>query len=214
MKIYDTIGIKAEANLLADPRGADKIAVNLEPGNGALKAGTILYRKSSGLYAPATTSQLSTSYYLAVLGEDADTGLAGSAISEDAVAFRAGRFIDGAVITAAGDELTAAYKLALRLEGIVLTPDAATTLTVDNATYTVTYNANTTPAQADYIVSEAAGATHTVLANSVTGFTAPAGKEFDEWNTKADGSGTAYDPADTLTISEDIILYATWKNAG
>lgn len=214
MKIFDTIGTKAEANLLADPRGADMIAVNLEPGNGALKAGTILYRKSSGLYAPATTSQLSTSYYLAILAADVETGGTHDAIAEDAAAYRQGRFIDGAVILKSGDALNASYKLALRLEGIVMTPDADTALTVDNTVYTITYKANTTAAQPDYIVTEVAGATHTVLANTVTGFTAPEGKEFDEWNPKADGSGTGVDPAATFTVEADVTLYATWKNAG
>ena len=34
--------------------------------------------------------------------------------------------------------------------------------------------------------------------------------EFLGWNTKADGSGTAYQPGDTITVEEDIILYAQW----
>ena len=34
--------------------------------------------------------------------------------------------------------------------------------------------------------------------------------EFLGWNTKADGSGTAYQPGDKITVEEDIILYAQW----
>ena len=36
--------------------------------------------------------------------------------------------------------------------------------------------------------------------------------QFTGWNTKADGSGTAYMPGDTITIgSEDVVLYAQWE---
>ena len=51
------------------------------------------------------------------------------------------------------------------------------------------------------------GATVTVLAN---GFTAPAGKTFDGWNTKADGTGTDYAAEDTFQITGDVTLYAQW----
>lgn len=37
------------------------------------------------------------------------------------------------------------------------------------------------------------------------------GYNFDGWNTKADGSGTAYAKGDTFVISKDITLYAVWK---
>ena len=38
---------------------------------------------------------------------------------------------------------------------------------------------------------------------------------FVEWNTAADGSGTGYDPADTLTIgSAAVTLYAIWEAVG
>lgn len=45
-------------------------------------------------------------------------------------------------------------------------------------------------------------------------FTAPEGKVFDSWNTKADGSGTPVRPGDTYTLSPDVddVLYAQWKD--
>lgn len=46
---------------------------------------------------------------------------------------------------------------------------------------------------------------------SDTGMTPPSGKTFDKWNTKADGTGTDYVPGDTLTITENILLYALWQ---
>ena len=36
------------------------------------------------------------------------------------------------------------------------------------------------------------------------------GYHFVGWNTKADGTGTAYDPNDSFTITEDTTLYAQW----
>lgn len=50
--------------------------------------------------------------------------------------------------------------------------------------------------------------TATVAANT---YTAPASKTFDSWNTKADGSGTEYAAAATLTMpAGDLTLYAQW----
>lgn len=216
MDMYEVIGTSTPENLLEDPRGAEKIAVALQPGNGVLKAGCLLYRLSSGLYAPATTSQLSTSYDLVVLADDVNTGADGALIAEDASAYRSGRFIDGKVFFKAGSTMTAAYKLVLRLMGIVMKVGAETTATVDNQIFTVTYIANNgaDPAEPDYVVQEASGATHTVLANTVTDFTAPNGKQFSKWNTNADGSGTDKAAAATLTVEANVKLYAVWANAG
>ena len=56
------------------------------------------------------------------------------------------------------------------------------------------------------------GTNVTVLSNS---FTAPSGKVFDKWNTKADGSGTSYAAGATISsIQTSITLYAQWKSSG
>ncbi|MBO5367876.1 InlB B-repeat-containing protein [Methanocorpusculum sp.] len=52
---------------------------------------------------------------------------------------------------------------------------------------------------------------------STNTFTAPSGKEFNGWNTKADGTGTSYaagyDKTDLTTTNEEtVILYAQWKS--
>lgn len=78
------------------------------------------------------------------------------------------------------------------------------------ASYTVTYNANggdgtMTDSNSPY----ASGSTVTVLGNS---FTAPAGKEFDHWNTAANNSGASYNPSATFTISANTTLYAQWRD--
>ena len=41
---------------------------------------------------------------------------------------------------------------------------------------------------------------------------APAGKTFGGWNTKADGSGTTYQPGDAIPLNaKTTTLYAVWK---
>ena|GEM_PF-1365229 len=76
--------------------------------------------------------------------------------------------------------------------------------------YTVTYNGNgntdgAVPAGDGYLEN----ATVTVADNS--GALAKTGYSFNGWNTKADGSGTAYDAAATFKIgTAAVILYAQW----
>jgi hypothetical protein len=78
-------------------------------------------------------------------------------------------------------------------------------------TYTVTYNLNggtgTLPTEAN----KAAGATFAAAA--ATGITAPIGKQFKQWNTAANGSGTAYAPGANVTMpGSALTLYAIWEN--
>jgi uncharacterized repeat protein (TIGR02543 family) len=85
-----------------------------------------------------------------------------------------------------------------------------TGLNISAAIY-VTYSANgatsgTAPADINHY---APGDSAAVLAN--TGTLAKTGYTFIGWNTKADGTGTAYKAADTFTISTDMTLYALWS---
>lgn len=220
--MYEVIGTNTPAYLLADPQGADVIAVPVEPGNGEIKRGTLLYRKDSGLYAPAATSQMSTSYNLVVLNADVDTGasVAAGTVAEDVPAYRAGRFIDGTVLyynssASAYQKVTAAHKLALRQFGIVFDTDENAG-TFDNGSYTITYvaNNNADPAEPDVSEAKLAGASYTILNNSDSklSFTAPASKSFSKWNTKADGTGTDYAAAATYSTDADLKLYAVWAS--
>lgn len=78
--------------------------------------------------------------------------------------------------------------------------------------YSVTYDANGgTGTMTDASSPYASGATVTVKSNS---FTAPAGKVFNGWNTKANGSGTPYAAGATFSISAPTKLYAQWASAG
>lgn len=49
-----------------------------------------------------------------------------------------------------------------------------------------------------------------------TDFSSPtlAGYTFVGWNTRADGSGTMYQPGNSFSLTEDTILYAIWAKAG
>jgi uncharacterized repeat protein (TIGR02543 family) len=81
---------------------------------------------------------------------------------------------------------------------------------VSPQTYTITYNGNgatggTVPPSSTY----ASGVTVTVPGN--TGGLTKTGYVFDGWNTAANGSGTAYQPGNTLTMgSANVTLYAVW----
>ena len=119
MAMYETIGTSNPNYLLADPQGADKIGIPMEPGNGTVKRGTVVYRKSTGMWAPAAAAQAVITNPLAVLDETVDTD-ADAKIAEDALAFRAGRLIAGKVTLAADAALTDAAALVLREQGIVL----------------------------------------------------------------------------------------------
>ena len=211
MELYATIASKAYKNLLADPKNADPITVPVKPNASAIAAGALLYRNSAGLYEPIASSSIADNVSVVVLGEDMPIN--SGVVAENALAFRAGKFIDGKVKATGADGLTAAQKLILRKQGIVF--DVDTEAAGFSSAFTVTYKANGGTG-ADKTVNETAGATHTVLGNSGeggTGFTAPTGKTFSKWNTKADGSGTDKAAAATITMTEDVTLYAVWANA-
>lgn len=136
--MYSVIGTSAYSNILADPQGADRIGIPCEPGNSDVAAGTLMYRKASGLWAPAAAAQVANTNMLAVLMEDVATGSAPAAgvtaVAENAVACRAGCFIDGAVKLAAGAALTDANKVVLRLMNIVFDKKESTTTFTNTVT--------------------------------------------------------------------------------
>ncbi len=203
--MYRTIGTNTPAYLLADPQGADIIAIPMEPGNGTVKRGTVVYRKSSGMYAPAASANVATTNYLAILDEDVNTS-ADLVIAEDARAYRAGRFIAGKVKLASDADLTAAHIVVLRKQGIVFDQMVDTAPEFDNYRIVITYKANGGTG-ADVVVYTDVDSTYTIASNT---FTAPTGKSFSKWNTKSDGTGTDYNAAASYTAEEDLTLYAIW----
>lgn len=138
MELYSTIGAKSYDQLLADPQGADIIAIPCEPGNGTVKRGTVMYRKASGLWAPAAAANIVSTNQLAVLNEEAATGEApaeGKTVTaEDAAAYRAGCFVDGRVTLAEDAALTEAHKVILRQQGIVFDKKESTSAFTNTVT--------------------------------------------------------------------------------
>lgn len=118
MSMYEIIGKNNPEYLLADPEGCDLIAIPCEPKNGTIKRGTVVYRKDSGMYAPAAAANVIADNQLAVLDETVDTD-ANETVAEDARAFRGGRLIYGKVFLSGDVALTAANLAVLRGEGIV-----------------------------------------------------------------------------------------------
>lgn len=95
------------------------------------------------------------------------------------------------------------------IEVITSWNQAARDVTIEPlAAYSLTYNANGgSGSMADANSPYSAGAAVTVLPCA---FTAPADKAFSGWNTRADGSGTAYAPGATFTIAGNTVLYAQY----
>lgn len=132
MSLYNVVGTRNYENLLADPNGADKIAIPCKPGNGVIPVGTVMYRGSDGMYLPAAAASAVDTNDLVVLAESVDT-TANATVAEDAAAYRAGRLIAGKVTLKDGAALTAAIQLTLRKQGIVLDQMVGTD-TFDNDT--------------------------------------------------------------------------------
>jgi len=116
--MYEVIGTNNPSYLLADPQGADKIAIPCKPGNGVIGRGTVMYRGADGMWLPASAAEAVDTNMLAVLDETVDTDQ-NATIAEDAAAYRAARLIAGKVTLKDGAALTANVQLALRKQGIV-----------------------------------------------------------------------------------------------
>lgn len=133
--------------------------------------------------------------------------------------------VDGYIFTGWTTDAAGAGHLYTPGHQVPLTPGTTTLYAqwkVSRATYTVKYEANApqgSQASGDvaddsfevHIVDPAADALHhdrLVVANaySVSGY------EFKGWNTLADGSGTTYQPGDTITLNAGTTkLYAHWQ---
>ncbi len=131
MELYNVIGTSTPRKLLASTEGVKKATLPVEPNAAEIPAGTVLYRKASGLWAPAAAANIVDANALAVLNEKLPVN--SGTIAEDADAYEAGVFIDGVVKDAAGTAVTAAMKLALRKQGIFFKEDV-TIGTFDNDT--------------------------------------------------------------------------------
>ena len=75
-----------------------------------------------------------------------------------------------------------------------------------SVSYTVTYDANGGNGE----MQDTTAFPDISAIVSDNAFTAPEGMYFDGWNTDPNGNGTSYAPGDTISIAEDITLYAIW----
>lgn len=73
--------------------------------------------------------------------------------------------------------------------------------------FTVSYNANGGSGEGPESQTVDEGTSVTIAANT---FVAPDGQGFVDWNTKAEGDGTSYEPDAKITPAEDMTLYAIW----
>ena len=78
--------------------------------------------------------------------------------------------------------------------------------------YTVTFDINGETAATGAIASPIAQATPGAAITLPAVGAIVTGKAFMEWNTKADGTGTAYDPTDSYTPATNETLYAIWAS--
>ena len=207
-ELFGVIGTQSPSYLLADPQGVDKISISCEPGNGSLSRGQIMYRKASGMYAPAATGNIIGTNNLVVLDEAVNTS-ASLTVAEDARAFRAGRLIGSKLIVASGGTLTAAHKLVLRQQGIVLDVMDEADMDFSNSFVVVAYKANEGTGD-DVAVNVQKDTIYPIAANT---FTPPDGKVFSKWNTTAAGDGTDYAAAASYTAAANLTLYAVWVDA-
>lgn len=125
--LFGTIGTKDPKYLLKSLGGEDaeaKITISVEPDNGVIPAGAVLYRKDSGLYAPAATGNITSSAFLVVLRDEVDT-TENDAIALAAAAYRKGVFLKGYVLyknSSVYEAVTQAHAVVLRGQNIELAP--------------------------------------------------------------------------------------------
>lgn len=176
-ELYKNLGQSANETLEAG--GGKQIAVSLEPGHGTVKHGTVLYRKSSGLYAPAAAGNITENDNLVVLVTDTDTDTS-LTVAEAAAAYISGELLAKDVVLSDGEtNLTAAQALILRKQGIVLYPfddlKAADVVADNTATVSVTV---TNDGHGTASASPASGTKGTVVTLTPT---AAEGYAFDAW---------------------------------
>ena len=125
--LFGTIGTVEPKYLLKSQGGEDaeaKVAISVEPGNGIVPAGAVMYRKSGAFYAPAATANISAANNLVVLAQDVDSD-ASATVAAAAAAYRKGVFIAGKVLYLDSSEykaITAAHAVVLRGQNIELAP--------------------------------------------------------------------------------------------
>lgn len=122
--LYGVLGQNGTQELLAGG-GDHPVGISMEPGNGTVPAGALIYRKSGGLFAPAQAAQLDGSKELLVLRDEIDT-TANAGVAAAAAAYEGGVFLAGKVLLYDGSSeyapVSGTYALVLRQQGITFRP--------------------------------------------------------------------------------------------
>lgn len=122
--LFGTIGTHDPSYLLASNYDTDAVSISVEPGNGKVPAGAVMYRKTGVLYAPAASANIAETSNLVVLRDDVDTTTSAT-VAVAAAAYRRAKFIAGKVLVKKGDAyeaISAANEVVLRKQGIELSP--------------------------------------------------------------------------------------------
>ena len=185
--LFGTIGTHEPSYLLASNYDTDAVAISVEPGNGTIPSGAVMYRKTGVLYAPAASANIVTTNNLVVLRDDVDTTTS-ETVAVAAAAYRRAKFIAGKVLVKNGDNyeaISAAQEAVLRKQGIELSPmddwsgDAVIAENGVTVSVTVTNDENGTgsasPASGTY------GTEVTLTATPASGY------EFDYWEVVSGG---------------------------
>ena len=122
--LFNTLGESEVKDLLATGKSS-AVAISVEPGNGTIPYGTVLYRKSGVLYAPAAAGQMDGSKELVILKDNVDT-TTNAGIAVAAAAYEEGVFKAGTVKISDGNggytAVNAAQALVLRQQNITFRP--------------------------------------------------------------------------------------------
>lgn len=122
--LFGTIGTHEPGYLLASSALTDAIGISVEPGNGTIPAGAVMYRKSGVMYAPAEAANIVATNNLVVLRDDVNSETS-TTVAVAAAAYRHGKFIAGKVLMKNGadyEAVTAAHAIVLRGQNIELSP--------------------------------------------------------------------------------------------
>ncbi len=122
--LFGTIGTHEPSYLLASNVLTDAIGISVEPGNGTIPAGAVMYRKSGVMYAPAEAANIVATNNLVVLRDDVNSETSAT-VAVAAAAYRQGKFIAGKVLVKNGTDyeaITAAQAVVLRGQNIELSP--------------------------------------------------------------------------------------------
>lgn len=186
----------------------EAIAVSMEPGHGTVKRGTVLYRKTGVLYAPAAAANVVTDNSLVVLREDIDTD-ASATTAAAASAYIKGDLLANQVVLSDDTNLTAAQAHVLRKQGLILKPFDDLTTEADIADNSVTVSVTVSnDGHGTGSASPASGTKGTEVTLTAT----PAeGYEFDAWELV---SGDVTIVGNTFTIVDQAVeVKATFKSS-